>query len=117
MSVELKLPYPPSLNHYWRRVGNRTLISKRGRAYRRDVQWVCTTRLQRSFGQARLRIRISVYSKDRRKRDLDNLPKGVLDALQNANVYDDDSQIDDLRIIRGEVMPNDPHVVVSIKAI
>ena len=117
VSVELKLPYPPSVNHYWRRVGNRTLISRRGRVYRRDVQWVCIAQLKGSFGQARLRIRISAHSKDRRTRDLDNLPKSVLDAMQKANVYEDDSQIDDLRITRGEIMPNDPHVVVRIDAI
>jgi hypothetical protein len=27
---ELKLPYPASVNHYWRRVGARTLISRGG---------------------------------------------------------------------------------------
>jgi len=34
----LTLPYPPSINHYWRRVGPRTLISREGRAFRRDVR-------------------------------------------------------------------------------
>ena len=28
--LELRLPYPPSVNHYWRRVGHRTLISRSG---------------------------------------------------------------------------------------
>ncbi len=32
--IELELPYPPSVNHYWRRVGARTLISRGGRAFR-----------------------------------------------------------------------------------
>ncbi len=29
--MPLTLPYPPSVNHYWRRVGLRTLISREGR--------------------------------------------------------------------------------------
>jgi Holliday junction resolvase RusA-like endonuclease len=32
-----ELPFPPSLNHYYRRLGHVTLISRRGRAYRDAV--------------------------------------------------------------------------------
>ena len=35
--LELELPVPPSINHYYRRVGPRTLISREGRAYREAV--------------------------------------------------------------------------------
>ncbi len=35
--VELTLPYPPSVNHYWRRVGSKTLVSRAGRRFREDV--------------------------------------------------------------------------------
>ena len=35
--IEFHLPYPPSVNHYWRRVGARTLISRGGRAFRQAV--------------------------------------------------------------------------------
>ena len=41
---------------------------------------------------------------DRRRRDLDNLAKAVLDGM-NGVLYDDDSQIDNLIIRRGEPMP------------
>jgi dynein heavy chain len=34
----------------------------------------------------------------------DNLLKGLLDSLQHAGVYESDSQIDDLRIVRGPVI-------------
>lgn len=30
----LEIPYPPSVNHYYRRVGNRMLISREWREYR-----------------------------------------------------------------------------------
>ena len=39
---------------------------------------------------------------DNRCRDLDNLLKATLDALTCAGVWDDDSQIHDLRITRGK---------------
>ena len=34
MSIRLELPYPPSVNTYWRSVAGRVLISKAGRMYR-----------------------------------------------------------------------------------
>ena len=95
------LPYPPSINHYWRSIGNgRVLISKEGREYRSTV---CSL----LFGSARLRGRLAISilatMPDKRKRDLDNIAKALLDALGHAGVYDDDSQIDDLRIVRSDV--------------
>jgi crossover junction endodeoxyribonuclease RusA len=42
---------------------------------------------------------MDAFPPDRRRRDLDNLPKAVLDSLAHAGVYEDDSQID-LLIIR-----------------
>ena len=35
--IELELPYPPSVNHYYRHVGRRTLISREGRRFRDRV--------------------------------------------------------------------------------
>ena len=31
--IEVELPFPPSVNHYHRRVGPRTLISREGRRF------------------------------------------------------------------------------------
>jgi crossover junction endodeoxyribonuclease RusA len=39
---------------------------------------------------------------DRRRRDIDNMLKAPLDAMQHAGVIEDDSLIDDLHIIRQE---------------
>ena len=36
-AVSLTLPWPPSVNHYYRHVGPRVLISKDGRRYREAV--------------------------------------------------------------------------------
>lgn len=97
--IELYLPWPPSMNHYYRRVGNRTLISKPGRQYRKTV----VGQLRQHFPQpltGRLRVTIYAHPPDRRRRDLDNVQKAMLDALQHAGVYRDDCQIDSLTITR-----------------
>ena len=102
--IELHLPYPPSVNTYWRHVGPRVLISAKGRAYRTAVQAAVLEQTRR--GPLRLSARLSVailaYPPDRRARDLDNLPKAVLDALTAAGLWLDDEQIDRLLIERRE---------------
>lgn len=99
--IQLDLPWPPSLNHYYRRVGARTLISRAGRLYRATV--VRQLRHHHSSPLlGRLQVSIQAYPPDRRRRDLDNAQKALLDALQHAGIYGDDSQIDHLEIARCE---------------
>jgi crossover junction endodeoxyribonuclease RusA len=51
-----------------------------------------------------LKVKVYLYPPDRRKRDIDNNMKSLLDAMEHAGVYENDSQIDDLHIIRCEVV-------------
>lgn len=90
--IELELPYPPSVNHYWRHVGARTLISRGGRAFRQAVCALLAARGVRPI-VGPLDVRIDLYPPDRRRRDADNLQKALLDALAHGGAYFDDSQI------------------------
>lgn len=93
------LPYPPSVNHYWRHVGAKVLISKEGRQYRQRVAEIVARQLaaEQSDGELptgeRLAVLIDAHVPDRRRRDLDNVQKPLLDALRGL-AYQDDSQID-----------------------
>ena len=97
------LPYPPSINHYWRRVGPRTLISREGRTFRRNV---CALLggggppIRKPPAGGRIVLCMDAFPPDRRRRDLDNLIKATADALQHAGVYEDDSLIDLLLVRR-----------------
>lgn len=103
MTWHFELPYPPSVNHYWRRVGARTLISRAGRAFRRDVcSLLAARRVQPLDGP--LVVLIDVHPPDRRRRDIDNLQKALLDALQHGGAYHDDSQIVALSITKRGVV-------------
>jgi len=89
------LPYPPSINHYWRHVGPRTLISREGRTFRRNVCALLGGGGPRKPpAGGRIALCMDAFPPDRRRRDLDNIQKPVLDALEHAGVYEDDSQID-----------------------
>ena len=100
------LTWPPSANTYWRnQPGGRVLISKRGRQYRRIIGNELLAAGYRSMNAARIGILILAHPPDRRRRDLDNLNKALLDALEAARLFNNDGQIDDLQLIRGEVEP------------
>jgi Holliday junction resolvase RusA-like endonuclease len=99
--LELQLPYPPSVNHYWRRVGARTLISRGGRAFREAVCAILAAGRVRPL-DGPLAVDVVVHPPDKRRRDVDNVQKALLDALQHGEAYFDDSQIVRLSIERGE---------------
>lgn len=92
--ITITLPYPPTINQYWRRVGGRTLLSAKARAYKDAVLVCCQqARISRKRLRGNLAVHVQAYMPDRRKRDLDNILKPLLDALMYARVYEDDSQI------------------------
>lgn len=104
--MQMQLPWPPSVNGYWRTVTingkQRTLISKRGRQYRATVRAIVRTGLPIA---GRAAVVIEAFPPDRRVRDLDNILKSLLDSMTYAGVWHGDEQVDDLRIIRRPVTP------------
>jgi len=111
--VDLELPFPPTINTYWRRVGNQTILSADARQYRKDVLNTYACRRIRPM-QGPLKVSIIFYRPDKRRRDLDNLPKGLLDSLKHAGVYEDDSQIEHLDMKFGPVRKGGLAVVTII---
>ena len=104
--VMLDLPYPPSTNRYYRHVGFRTLISREGRTFRTNVCALLAGGGPRKPPVGgRIALCMDAFPPDNRRRDLDNLQKSVLDALQHAGVYEDDSQVDLLLTRRRQVVP------------
>ncbi len=104
IEVVYELSYPPSVNHYWRHVGDRTMISRAGREYRQRVAEELAHQGVDSAGGS-VALFFSVHPPDRRRRDLDNILKALLDALQHGGAYQDDSQIDSLRVVRSTPVP------------
>jgi len=103
--MTLTLPWPPSINHYWRHVGRRVLISREGRTFRRNVCALLGGGGPRKPpADGRIALCMDAFPPDRRRRDLDNIAKPVLDALEHAGVYLDDSQIDLLLTRRRDIV-------------
>jgi crossover junction endodeoxyribonuclease RusA len=113
MTINLMLPWPPSVNHYWRSVTMpgkkggpsvaRHLISKAGRDYKTAVAAVVAGADAGQRLSGRLAVRIELFPPDKRQRDIDNSIKATLDALVSAGVFEDDSQVDRLEVVRADV--------------
>lgn len=93
------------------------MISEKGRQYRDQVVGeCCVAHLTNTLIGGRLAVKVTLCPPDRRKRDLDNYVKALLDALTHANVWADDEQIDRLVIERGEVVKGGKAVVTIREA-
>lgn len=101
---EIILPWPPTVNHYWMRSGNRCYIGSKGLAFRKAVLLCCNKKEMTFKPTSRLCVEIQAFPPDKRRRDLDNLLKATLDSLQHAGIYADDNQIDKLSIDRKELI-------------
>lgn len=122
--IEFELPFPPSLNHAWGRKGNRSYLTQEQKDYRIAVAGALAWgELQDADSPlaplelplpGRLAVALRFFEPNRLKRDLDNLPKAILDALTQAGLWLDDAQIDWLMLARAGVRPDRPRVVVRV---
>lgn len=113
--VYLQLPYPPSINSYYKRKRNGGVyISDEGRNFRQEVIKQFKTDLTLN---SRISVEVLLFPPDHRKRDLDNVLKSLLDSLTHARVYSDDSLIDSLTIKRKSVIKKTGLCLVNIKII
>lgn len=121
--MNLLLPFPPSINTYWRntliktRKGPvlRTLLSKRGRQYRDDAIILIKKQVPvHDVIDYKVKMTIAFYPPTLRKYDVDNFSKAILDALTHANIWVDDELVYDLRTVKKE-KHNGGAAVVSIE--
>jgi crossover junction endodeoxyribonuclease RusA len=115
MSYAIRLEYPPSINTYWRRAGNRIYLSPSGKRFKNDAAIDCLAALGKVEPlTGRLGVQIELVAPNKtRDTDIDNRIKATLDALQGI-LFVDDSQIDRLIVLRREIAkPGHCDVIVS----
>jgi len=109
------LPFPPSVNTYYSVVRGRKVLSKRGRLYKLESM---EAMIEQGLDSKGIDFGVSVVvilnPPCKRKRDLDNYLKAILDAITYSEFWVDDSQVHDLRIIRG-VKSKVANIEVTVK--
>lgn len=117
MRTVLKLPFPPSVNHYW---GHRVAKSKTGKpivmgyvtAKGKDFKKTVVDAVARYSAQGRyqegdtLEVSVILFPPDRRRRDIDNYNKACFDALSDSGLWVDDSQVKKMNLEMSEHREN-----------
>jgi Holliday junction resolvase RusA-like endonuclease len=83
-------------------------MTAEGRALKEDFQWQAKTQWAAKPLTGEIAVTVNFYFGSARKRDLDNQNKLILDALSGIT-YEDNSQINDLHLIRRIDRKNPPH--------
>lgn len=101
--LRLTLPWPPSVNRYYRSVvvgrSARVLLSAEARSYHRNCACFCAViRGRKTPLRGALRLTLALRPPDRRRRDIDGPLKCLLDALTRLGVWADDSQVKKLEV-------------------
>lgn len=128
--IEVTLPYPPTVNHYWGRkhrmsrdrsgklkVFCQTFIKQKGKLFHKLSGWQFKANGIRETLTSNLSVTIDVYPPDRRIRDIDNLFKAIADTLEKNNVIKNDNQIQSITISKRDVEKPHGKVVVKISEI
>ncbi len=108
--LEIELPFPPSVNHLYRRFRSRVVLSSEGRAYRDTVASALAALGVRPLAGP-LEVEIDLYPPDRRRRDADNPIKILADSLQHGGAFEDDSQIVRLVVEKKDPVPGGRAIV------
>lgn len=96
--LELRVSWPPSVNHCYAQVGKRRYLTPEARRYKEEVAWLMQSQARhqnfKKFDEKeKLQVFLRAYPPDRRKRDEDNIKKILYDTLIKGDVISDDSQI------------------------
>lgn len=119
----LSLPFPPTVNHIWRYTAQGVYLTPTGRLYKqRVVDAVLLSGVRSAWDHytGPVQVEITAYMPDRRKRDLDNCLKIVLDGLTQSGIWNDDSQIASIQICRCYLdgalcLVTSGHLLVSVR--
>ena len=77
-TIRLDLPYPPSVNTYWRSNGKRRYISPAGVKFTEEVSLIVKMQKPKTFADKQVAISVMIHPRSKRKFDLDNTLKAIL---------------------------------------
>lgn len=111
------MPWPPAVGACWRAIGNRFILSKRGREYRVNaINELVKLNLSGEAIAGKLSVTLILNPPTLRRYDVDNFNKALFDALTHGSFWLDDEQVNKLTIIKGEKIKGG-NVIVKVEVI
>ena len=114
-TIFLNFPLPPTINSYYQFHGHRRFVGEAGKKFKAQVAQIVSQQPIR-FGAEKLSMMVTINFRDKRKQDLSNRIKTLEDAMVQAGLFDDDSQIKEIHIYEGEIVKGG-RVTVRIKTL
>ena len=111
--ITLILPYPPTVNHMYRRARGHLALTPEALAFRHAVRMIAMVQGVKPI-TGPVAVFLDVY-RPRRRGDLDNLLKATLDSL-NGVAYRDDQQVEQITAVRYDDK-RAPRIEVSVVAL
>jgi len=102
-NIFLELPLPPTINSYWGFSGHRRFLTAKAVQFKANVAHAVSQQKVR-FGDAKLEMTVTINFRDKRVQDLDNRCKPLFDALVQAGLMNDDSQIKVFHVYEGPIV-------------
>lgn len=113
--IEFSVPIPPTVNHAVGQNGKGRFLTKAYKEFCWDVasEWSRVKPLGWD-PLSRFGILIELHFETRRKCDIDNRVKPLLDALTRAGVWSDDSQVDEIVVTRDTIDKERPRAEIKL---
>jgi len=101
---------PPSVNGMYR--GGRRYLTRQGKEIKQSIAWELTAQRDGALQSGDVAMNVIFYFPDKRKRDIDNCLKALLDCCTGV-LYHDDSQIIELHVYKC-IDAKNPRTVVQV---
>lgn len=116
-TIELTLKgNPQSTNHIYKSTCRgkfaSVYMSKAGKDLKESYQWQLKSQYKGKPKKDDLDLRVELFFGDKRKRDIDNYSKILLDSMSKI-IFEDDSQIQSILIIKNIDIKN-PRIEISL---
>jgi Holliday junction resolvase RusA-like endonuclease len=102
-NIFLELPLPPTINSYWGFSGHRRFLTAKAVQFKAEVSHAVSQQPIR-FGDAKLEMTVTINFRDKRIADISNRLKALEDALVQAGLMDDDSQLKVIHLYEGPIV-------------
>lgn len=99
--IELTLPLPPTVNHAYGQRGKVRYLRKGYKIFKHEVAVIVANENARGHFPRPKRVGVAVVLHMTGRGDIDNRVKPLLDALEEAHVFENDSQVGELKVTRG----------------